>query len=73
MTSDIWGAFAVATAMWVLASVTLIGADARVARPDGVVWTAASSDKVASHPTLIRRSLAGTPLPLRTTTLTLLR
>jgi hypothetical protein len=66
MPTDTWGAVAAATGMWIIASVCLIGADAKASRPDGVLWTAASSEKVASHPTLVRRSLTATHTPVRT-------
>jgi hypothetical protein len=68
MLTDNWGAFAVATGMWIIASVTLIASDAKTP-PDGLVWTSASSDKVASHPTLVRRALPSNPAPVRTAAL----
>jgi len=34
---------------------------------DGVIWTSTSSDKVASHPTLVRRSLPATTAAIGTT------
>jgi hypothetical protein len=66
MPAETWGAVAAATGMWIIASVCLIGADARASRPDGVLWTAASSEKVASHPTLVRRSWTATRAGVRT-------
>ncbi len=69
ISSQVWGTVAAATGMWLIASVALIGADGRAARPDGVLWTTASSDKVASHPTLVRRTLPWTPGVVRTATL----
>ena len=69
MVTDNWGSFAVATGMWIIASVTLIASDSKALPPDGLVWTAASSDKVASHPTLVRRALPSTPAPVRTAAL----
>jgi hypothetical protein len=54
-----WGAAAVATGMWIIACVAVFGSEPRLPA-DGVVWTSTSSDKVASHPTLVRRSLPGT-------------
>jgi hypothetical protein len=68
MTSVIWAAVAVATGMWITAAVTLINTDGRH-DPTGVVWTSASSDKVASHPTLVRRSLPSTSTQIRTAAL----
>ena len=59
MSSDIWGAAAVASGMWIIASVALIGGDT-TAPSNGVLWTLTSSEKVASHPTLVRRSFLGT-------------
>jgi hypothetical protein len=69
MFADYWGAVAVATGMWIIASVALIGGDFKATPPDGIVWTATSSEKVASHPTLVRRSLPGTSGGVRTATL----
>jgi hypothetical protein len=66
MPAETWGAVAAATGMWIIASVCLVGADAKAARPDGVLWTSASSEKVASHPTLVRRSLPTTHGALHT-------
>ena len=66
MSSETWGAVAVATGMWIIGSMSFINADARAARPDGVLWTSASSEKVASHPTLVRRSLTATQAGVRT-------
>ena len=65
MSSGIWGAAAVATGMWIIACVTLVATDTRPPT-NGVLWTLASSDKVASHPTLVRRSLPGTVAAVRT-------
>jgi hypothetical protein len=65
MLTETWGAVAVATGMWVIASVAYVGGEAPAVRSDGTVWTASSSDKVASHPTLVRRSLPGTPALVR--------
>ncbi len=65
MSSDTWGAAAVATAMWVIASVSLMGADTK-ASSNGVLWTLGSSEKVASHPTLVRRSLPPASAGIRT-------
>ena len=65
MSSDTWGAVALAAGMWVIASASVIGLDTR-APHDGVLWTIASSDKVASHPTLVRRALPDKPVPVRT-------
>jgi hypothetical protein len=69
MSSEIWSAAAAATAIWIIASFTVISTAPKPARPDGVVWTLASSDKVASHPTLVRRSLAATPVSWRAASL----
>jgi len=66
MSSEILGAVAAATGMWIVASVAVIGGTAGPTPPDGIVWTSGSSDKVASHPTLIRRSLPGAPETVRT-------
>jgi hypothetical protein len=63
MSSETWGAVALAAGMWVIAAASVIGLDTR---HDGVLWTVASSDKVASHPTLVRRALPEKPAPLRT-------
>jgi hypothetical protein len=52
--------------MWLIASAGFIGTDAKAPRPDGVLWTSASSDKVASHPTLVRRSFPATPVAVHT-------
>jgi hypothetical protein len=68
MTSDVWAAVAGATGMWITGAMTLINTDGRH-DTTGVVWTSASSDKVASHPTLVRRSLPSTPTPMRTAAL----
>jgi hypothetical protein len=57
MIADYWGAVAIATGMWIIASAAVISSDAKSIRSDGVIWTATSSDKVTSHPTLVRRSL----------------
>jgi hypothetical protein len=65
MSSETWGAVALAAGMWVIAAASVIGLDTR-APHDGVLWTVASSDKVASHPTLVRRALPERPAPLRT-------
>jgi hypothetical protein len=48
MSPDTWGAAAVATAMWVIASVSLMGPDTK-ASSNGVLWALGSSEKVASH------------------------
>jgi hypothetical protein len=66
MSSETWGAVVVATGMWLIASAGFIGTDAKAPRPDGVLWTSASSDKVASHPTLVRRSFPATPVAVHT-------
>jgi hypothetical protein len=66
MLTETWGAVAVATGMWVIASIAFVSGDAPGVRSDGAVWTTSSSDKVASHPTLVRRSLPGTPARVRT-------
>jgi hypothetical protein len=68
MSSDTWGAVALAAGMWVIASASVIGSGTG-APQDGVLWTIASSDKVASHPTLVRRALPEKPTPVRTATL----
>jgi hypothetical protein len=65
MTSDVWAALAVATVIWITGALTFISADARQVSGD-VVWTSASSEKVASHPTLVRRSLPTAPPHMRT-------
>ncbi len=65
MSSDLWGAVAIATGMWVIGSINLIGSAGTVTPPNHVVWTASSSEKVASHPTLVRRSLPANPSPVR--------
>jgi hypothetical protein len=65
MSSETWGAVALAAGMWVIASGSVIGSDT-LGRPDGVLWTLASSDKVASHPTLVRRALSQRPGQVRT-------
>jgi hypothetical protein len=57
MFADYWGTVAVATGMWIIACAAVIGGDTRTIRPDGVVWTVTSNEKVASHPTLVRRSM----------------
>jgi hypothetical protein len=54
--------------MWIIAAGAVISSDTRASRPDGVLWTMASSDKVASHPTLVRRALREIPV-LRTAAL----
>jgi hypothetical protein len=69
MSSDIWGAVAAATGVWIIATFTVIGTGPKPNRLDGVVWTAASSDKVASHPTLVRRSLATSSVSWRNASL----
>jgi hypothetical protein len=61
-----WGAAAVATGMWIIACVAVFGSEPRLPA-DGVVWTSTSSDKIASHPTLVRRSLPGTAAAIGTT------
>jgi hypothetical protein len=71
MSSDTWGAAALATGMWMIASVALFGGDTKPPI-DGVVWTLTSSQKVASHPTLVRRSLSSAAAALRTAELTLI-
>ena len=65
MSSETWGAVALAAGMWVIALGSVIGSDT-LGRPDGILWPLASSDKVASHPTLVRRALPERPAPLRT-------
>jgi hypothetical protein len=52
--------------MWIIACVAVFGSEPRLPA-DGVVWTSTSSDKVASHPTLVRRSLPGTAAAVGTT------
>ena len=66
MPGDTWGAAAVATGMWIIACVAVFGSEPRLPA-DGVVWTSTSSDKVASHPTLVRRSLPATTAAMGTT------
>ena len=68
MTSDVWAALAVATGMWITAALSLTNGDAGHS-PGNVVWTSASSEKVPSHPTLVRRSLPTTSTPVRTAAL----
>jgi hypothetical protein len=68
MFSETWGAFALASGMWIIASIALIAGDTAGPSRSGTVWTASSSDKVASHPTLVRRSLPG-PSGVRTAAL----
>jgi hypothetical protein len=69
MTSETWSAAALAAGMWIIAAGAVIGSDARTPRADGVLWTVASSDKVASHPTLVRRALPDKPASVRTASL----
>ncbi len=69
MSSDTWGAAAHATAMWFIAGGAVLSGDITRTRPDGSVWTAASSEKIASHPTLIRRSNAVVSTRVRTAAL----
>jgi hypothetical protein len=72
MSSDAWGAATLAIGMWVIACrAVFFGHSGPPAT--GVVWTAASSDKVASHPTLVRRSFPGTPASIRTADLSRFR
>ena len=66
MPGDTWGAAAVATGMWIIACVAVFGSEPRLPA-DGVVWTSTSSDKVASHPTLVRRALRATTAAIGTT------
>ena len=66
MPGDTWGAAAVATGMWIIACVAVFGSEPRLPA-DGVIWTSTSSDKVASHPTLVRRSLLATTAAIGTT------
>jgi hypothetical protein len=68
MSSETWGAVALAAGMWVIALASVVGSDTS-ARQDGVLWTLASSDKVASHPTLVRRALPEKSAPVRTAAL----
>jgi hypothetical protein len=68
MTSDVWAALAVATGLWITGALTLINTDAGHSA-GGVVWTSASSEKVASHPTLVRRSLPSNSTSIRTAAL----
>jgi hypothetical protein len=51
MTSDIWGGLAMATGLWVLVATALVSAPAN---PPKEVWVSTSSDRVRSHPTLVR-------------------
>ena len=57
MTSDMWAGLAMATGLWVLITATLVSPPAT---PLSEVWVATSSDRVRSHPTLVR---AAAPVP----------
>jgi hypothetical protein len=59
MSSEIWGAAAVASGMWLIACVALIAGNTKLPT-NGALWTLASSERVASHPTLVRRAFPGT-------------
>ena len=72
MSSDTLGATTLALGMWVIAcGAVFFGSSGPPA--NGMIWTAASSDKVASHPTLVRRSFPGTPASIRTADLSQFR
>ena len=51
MTSDMWAGLAMATAIWLLIAGALASPPAT---PPKEVWVATSSDRVRSHPTLVR-------------------
>jgi hypothetical protein len=51
MTSDIWAGLAMATGVWVLIGVALLSPPAS---PPKELWVGTSSDRVRSHPTLVR-------------------
>jgi hypothetical protein len=51
MTSDLWAGLGMATGFWMLMVVALVSLPANV---PSEVWVATSSDRVRSHPTLVR-------------------
>jgi hypothetical protein len=51
MTSDLGAGLAIATGLWVLITAALVSPPAT---PPSEVWVATSSDRVRSHPTLVR-------------------
>lgn len=69
ISSNTWCAAALATGIWIVASTAVITDDGNSGRPDAVVWTATSSEKVASHPTLVRRAIPGSSTAMRTASL----
>lgn len=65
MSSDTLGAATLGVGMWMIACGAVFFGDTRPPT-NAIIWTTASSDKVASHPTLVRRSFPGTPAAIRT-------
>lgn len=55
MSSNIWAAVVAATGLWIIVGLTVLLGPPR--QPGGDIWVVASSDKIASHPTLVRAAL----------------
>ena len=53
MSSEAASGVVIATALWVIAIVAVVGGPTK---PPSEVWLVTASDKVASHPTLVRAS-----------------
>jgi hypothetical protein len=53
-TSDMWAGLAMATGLWVLMAVALVSPSANTPKE---AWVASSSDRVRSHPTLVRAAV----------------
>lgn len=51
MSSDLTSALVMATVLWVVAIVAVVGGPTK---PPSEVWLVSASDKVPSHPTLVR-------------------
>ena len=54
MTSEMWAGLAMATGLWVLIAVALVSSPANAPKE---AWVATSSDRVRSHPTLVRAAV----------------
>ena len=51
MSSDTFAGLVLATGFWIIAAGALMF---EPDKPQGHIWTSTSSDKIASHPTLVR-------------------
>ena len=54
MTSEMWAGLAMATGLWALIAVALVSSPANAPKE---AWVATSSDRVRSHPTLVRAAV----------------